>query len=266
MYLHTERHGSTLIWQLDRPESLNALGPTMGHTIKIEVDRIVTDCDAWKSDPESLSPPCRLLVIKAKPVSNKRGRTPIWIAGGDLKELNNLKTPEEGRAYASLFADICAKIASLPIPSLAYIDGLVIGGGAELALATDFRIATERSEFHWKQLSVGLSTGYASCQRLLDLIGLARSTELMLLCKNLKASEALRLGLVNECVEDTSALDHRLAQLAQHFEALSPLAVAAQKKMLNLRTANTLVTDQELDIFASLWMKDAHKQFLKTFF
>ncbi len=268
IYLSVTQHESFLHWQLQRPERRNALGPTLGQALRQALDALQSELKLWQEQNDlSLSPPYRGLVLSADVSGSNAPSTPVWIAGGDLKELAQLSTPQEGRAYATSFATIGQDLQNLPIPVIAAIDGLVIGGGVEFALAADLRISTQRSAFHFKQLEVGLSTGYASCQRLVALVGEARATDLLLLRRCLSSSDAKAYGLLNEVVEDQTELIGLLNSWEKEFSALSPWSLAAQKRMLQGRSAlgRDVCTEKELTWFEELWMHPWHRRFLQKF-
>jgi enoyl-CoA hydratase/carnithine racemase len=264
IYLAVTQEQHCLRWHLQRSERRNALGPTLGQELATALETAKSELNAWHQGQDfTAAPPYRCLILSAEPVARDRG-TPIWIAGGDLKELADLTSPQEGRDYAALFIRITEGLQDLPIPVLVSLDGLAIGGGAELALAGDLRFATRSSELHFKQLEVGLTTGYGTCQRLVALVGQARATDLLLLRRKLSATEALAYGLINELTEDAEALEKLLQKTVEDFAQLSPWALAAQKFMLNgpARTLRKDLLAQELDLFESLWMHGWHKDFL----
>jgi enoyl-CoA hydratase/carnithine racemase len=266
MYISVQKQDSVLIWTLDRPDRLNALGPLMGAELLQLTLQLEQDLHAFASNPTLEEPPYRCLVLRAQPV--RRGQNPpIWIAGGDLKELAQLSAPADGRAYASEWAQIALILQGLPIPVLAAIQGAAIGGGAELALAADLRLATRESSLHFKQLEVGLATGYASCQRLVSLVGQARATDLLLRCRKLSAEDALSLGLINDLAENDEDLDLLISTVTQEFKRLSPRSLMIQKQMLQgpFVDRKPQWADRELDLFQQLWMHPAHERFLRKF-
>lgn len=258
MHIQTESKDSVLIWQINRPDRRNALGPILAEELWAKVSELGNLLPTW---PEA-SPKPRILAIKA--LSDMGDRQAIWIAGGDLKELSQLKDRAEGRKYAETMAKVCLALQKLPIPVVALIDGLVIGGGVEFALAADLRFATKRSIFHFKQLELGLSTAYASAGRLTHLIGAARAMNYLLRSSKLTAQKAYEAGLITEVVDDASGLDKELFRLASDVGRLNPRSVAAQKHLLNLHSTNDK-TAAELDAFEELWMNDYHQESLKRF-
>ncbi|MFY7927804.1 MAG: enoyl-CoA hydratase/isomerase family protein [Oligoflexus sp.] len=266
MHLTISQRDTAQIWRIERPDRLNALGPTLGQELLDALKHLQDQLARWAADPDQGDPPYRTLVIDAAPI-NSGSDTPIWIAGGDLKELRELKAPEEGRSYAWMLAELCNGLQDLPIPVLAVIDGLAIGGGVELALAADLRLASRRSSFHFKQLEVGLATGYGSCQRLIALVGQARATDLLLRCRRLSATEAQALGLINDLCEQAEDLGPALSEILEGLARLSSQGLKVQKKMLHapFHDERGHLVQQELDDFATLWMHPSHKRFLDHF-
>ncbi len=265
IYLAVTREQHCLRWHLQRGERRNALGPTLGQALQDALASSEAELRQWyEVQNQDEEPPYRCLVISAESVAAREGSAPIWIAGGDLKELAELRTAAEGRAYAESFISLTTGLQDLPIPVLVLVDGLAIGGGAELALAGDLRFATARSEFHFKQLEVGLTTGYGTCQRLVSLLGQARATDLLLLRRKLTASEALASQLLNEVAQDALALEALARETVKAFARLSPWALAAQKKMLQAPalTHRAQLMNAELKLFEGLWMHGWHKEFL----
>lgn len=266
MHLSVRLEDGILFWQLQRPERLNALGPTLGQALLDALQKLQEQLAGWPRSDGTNSPPVRALVLSAAPIAREDG-PPIWIAGGDLKELASLATPGEGRSYAWLFAELCLGLQDLPIPVLTLIDGLAIGGGVELALAADLRLATRRSSFHFKQLEVGLATGYGSCQRLVALVGQARATDLLFRCRRLSAEEALHCGLINELASDEQDLQNLSNSVLSQLARLSPQSLRVQKFMLQqgASTHRSTLIQGELDAFSELWMQPAHSRFLAPY-
>lgn len=265
MFIKSSMMGNLLCWTIKRPERLNALGVVLADQLEKLVSQLRQQCDRWSHDPENAPLPCRGIVIQAEPVVTSGGR--FWVAGGDLKELAQLTTQAEGRHYAYTFQKILRGLEELPIPVIFAIDGGVIGGACELIMAGDFRIATGVSNFQFKQLKVGLTTGYGGCRRLVDLVGQSLAHYWLLNCQELNASTALQHGLIHEIVDHEKDLYARLQALDQHFSELNAEAVATQKKMLQAagHSPRQDALGEELNLFSKIWGNPHHQKVLDRF-
>jgi enoyl-CoA hydratase len=154
-----------------------------------------------------------------------------FCAGADIKELQQrgLAAQREG---AELGQAVFAQLDRLPIPSVALVNGYAFGGGLELALACDFRIAAEDAELGLPEIKLGMIPGSGGTQRLARLIGLGRAKDAIMRGRRIPADEALSLGLVTEVVPVTD-LDQAVERLVDELRALSPLALAMAKRVLN---------------------------------
>lgn len=251
---HKVGGASVATWRINRRERGNALGTTLAQELQAALGDLM--CRP--------SPP-RAIVLTASPVVKGVQRT--WIAGGDLKELATLGSQDDGEAYALALSTFLSGLDELPIPVVMAIDGDAIGGGAELALGGDVRLATSSSRLVFKQLAVGLATGYGGARRLVELVGLARAQDLIYGTRTIDAAEALGMGLVNEVWPDAAALqtavDARLATLL----AIEPRAFATQKRMFWHATRSHPGTSREVEtrLFRELWGNPTHRRFLTAF-
>ncbi len=168
------------ILTLNRPEALNALSFTIIAEISNALD------DVAKSD-------ARVLFITG--AGDK-----AFCAGADIKELRNRTLVAQKRG-AEIGQAAFAKLETLPMPSVALINGYAFGGGLEIALACTFRLATANAKMGLPEIKLGLIPGYGGTQRLPRLIGEARALELILTGRTVDAEEALRTGLVNQLIE-----------------------------------------------------------------
>jgi len=239
-------------WHICRPERLNALGTTLA--------RELTDTLEYARD--HLAPEVRAVVITAETVV-KSGQA-YWIAGGDLVELSELNQKHQARDYAKTMREFCEGLEALPVPVVTVVDGSAIGGGAELALAGDLRLATVRSTFEFKQLKLGLATGYGSACRLVDLLGKSKVQSLLYLCSSIDAETAHREGLIHSLI--SSATSEEIALQLLPLLELEPRAVRAQKKMLRLATSQPSGDHRWADeIFESIWLNETHAKNLAEF-
>jgi enoyl-CoA hydratase/carnithine racemase len=152
-------------------------------------------------------------------------------AGADVGELGG-RSPEDVIAYYRETGNVYERIAALPQPTVSAIAGYCLGGGLELALATDFRIADETAVFGFPEVGLGILPSSGGTHRLVRLVGPARAKELILLRERLDAGEALVAGIVTETVPGGTALDRAL-ELARRLAALPALAVSLTKQAID---------------------------------
>ncbi|MFB0523151.1 MAG: enoyl-CoA hydratase/isomerase family protein, partial [Candidatus Bathyarchaeia archaeon] len=137
-------------------------------------------------------------------------------------------------------------IEEMSKPVVAAINGFALGGGLELALACDFRVAAEHAELGSPEVSLGLIPGWGGTQRLSRIVGLARAKELVMLGNRLKAEEALKVGLVNKVVHYDKLRDEA-RELARKLSELAPIALRYAKHALNFGTQAPLETGLRLE-------------------
>jgi enoyl-CoA hydratase/carnithine racemase len=153
-------------------------------------------------------------------------------AGADVDELRE-RTADAVLEYYEATGRVYERLAALPQPTLSAIGGYCLGGGLELALATDFRIADETAVFGFPEVGLGILPSSGGTERLTRLLGPARAKELILLRERIDAREALACGLVSEVVPAGEALDRalglarRLAELPRHAVAVTKQAIEA---------------------------------------
>jgi enoyl-CoA hydratase/carnithine racemase len=152
-------------------------------------------------------------------------------AGADVDELQE-RTPEAVLAYYAATGGVYEQVAALPQPTLSAIGGYCLGGGLELALATDFRIADETAVFGFPEVGLGILPSSGGTERVTRLLGPARAKELILLRGRIDAHEALAFGLVSEVVPAGKALDRALT-LAHRLAELPKLAASVAKQAID---------------------------------
>jgi enoyl-CoA hydratase/carnithine racemase len=186
-------------------------------------------------------------------------------AGADINEFAGTD-PASIAAYYADTGDVYERIAALPMPTIAAIHGWCLGGGLELALATDFRIADETAAFGLPEVALGIIPSSGGTHRLVRVVGPARAKELMLLDRRFDAEEARALGLVTEVVTKGRALDRAL-EIGHELAALPRLALQAAKQAADVmpessREANILI---ERLAYAALAQTDEAKQAVEDF-
>lgn len=159
------------------------------------------------------------------------GADPVFIAGGDIKLMLDI-TPQQALDYSRVTADVITRIERLRVPVIAAVNGYALGGGTELCLACDLRIASERASFGQPECTLGITPGAGGTQRLPRLIGLARAKELLYTGRIISAAEADRVGLVNRVVAHEKLMDEAMG-LAEEICKNAQIAVQQIKRCVN---------------------------------
>jgi enoyl-CoA hydratase/carnithine racemase len=214
--LDVRREGPVCVLGFQRPDKLNA--------ISTAVERAMLDALAG---PEVREAHCVVF----------RGGERAFSAGADLKEERD-ESPGGIDAYYRDTGDVYERIAALPQPTFSAIEGWCLGAGFELALATDFRIASETAVFGLPEVELGIVPSSGGTYRLVRALGPARAKELLLLKTRIDAAEAFRLGVATEVVAPGQALSRTL-ELARQVAQLPPLAAAAAKQAANAMAEST---------------------------
>ena len=178
-----------------------------------------------------------------------------FVAGADIGEFNSLSA-EQARAYSQQGHTLLDAIGAVDVPVIAAVNGFALGGGLELALACDFIYASDNARLGLVEVNLGIIPGFGGVARLSRRLGKAMASELIFAAAQVKADEALRIGLVNKVVPQAELLAAALAT-AEIIAKKGPLAVAACKRLLregesaDLRVANSLEQTAFGLIFAS---------------
>ena len=207
-----EKKGNIAIALIDRPKALNALNSEVLNDLNTLVDTV-------NADPE-----IRVLILTG---SGEKS----FVAGADIGEMSNL-TKEEGEAFGKKGNDVFRRIETLPIPVIAAVNGYALGGGCELAMSCDIRICADTAVFGQPETGLGITPGFGGTQRLARLIGPGMAKQLIYSARNIKADEALRIGLVN-AVYPLEELRPAAEKLAETIARNAPIAVRACKRAIN---------------------------------
>lgn len=159
------------------------------------------------------------------------GEGKVFLAGADIKEMSVFDAAA-ARRHGQLGADAFDAIAALPCVTVAALNGAAMGGGLELALACDFRLAVRTARVGLPEVTLGLIPGWKGLHRLTALVGPAKARRLIFSGEGIKAEDAATLGLVDEAVNSVEDLQHRVEAFAKLFFAAGPQAVASAKRAL----------------------------------
>lgn len=169
-----------------------------------------------------------------------------FVAGTDIEQFKVFRTGEDGVAYEKQIDKCIAALESLPMPTVAVIEGWAIGGGLAIATACDFRIATPASRFGVPiARTLGNCLSVANLARLAAVFGMPRVRRMLLLAEILDAGEALECGFLLQ-VCDAETIDPALAQLCERLTALAPVTQSVTKEALRRLVANGLPGDEDL--------------------
>jgi len=189
-----------------------------------------------------------------------------FISGGDLRYFQSLLTDRQVQEMLSMMGRVLMRIERLPVPTIAAVNGYAIGGGTEVALACDLRVAATEASFIFRQVDMGLMTAWGGGQRLQRLVGPARASRLLLLGETVTAQEALKLGLVDRVVARSKLMSEARA-LARRIAAKPPLAIRAMKQALvegrNMSFQRGLALEERL--FRTLWKSKDHDEAMAAF-
>lgn len=223
------REGRVAVLTVNRPDKLNALNDQVREDLLAALAEIETDAE-----------------IGAVVITGADEKS--FVAGADIGEFAG-RSPFDQR-HAMRFPRIFDVMSSFPKPVIAMINGYCLGGGCELAMSCDLRIASDKASFGQPEIKLGLIPGGGGTQRLPRLVGLGHAMRLILTGDKIDAEEALRIGLV-EVVVPHEELRTRTLELATRIAAMSPLTVRVAKEAL--RASERLAIEEgilyERDLF-----------------
>jgi enoyl-CoA hydratase len=224
--LRYREDGAVSTIQLNRPEKKNSLNAGMRKEIEQALGELAEN------------PNIRAVIIT--------GGDEIFCAGADISEIAGPPGAEASYKHAREFQVLFDRVEALPQPVIAAVSGWALGGGCELALACDFRIASETARFGLPEIKIGAFPGGGGTQRLSRLIGLAIAKEMILLGDPITAQQALADGLVMKVTAKDKLLDEANA-LAARLALLPRLALQAAKMLVNRSQEVDLATGLELE-------------------
>jgi enoyl-CoA hydratase len=233
---------------INRPEKRNALN----RATRLEMAKALQDT---AEDPS-------VMVLVLSGAGEKS-----FISGSDLKELSTLDALQMEEFTSTLGQRFYTRFEELPKPVIAMIDGHCLGGGLELALACDIRMASESSRFGTPEMLIGIMPGSGGTQRLARLVGVGKAKELIYTAEMIDAAEAYRIGLVNH-VCPQSELEGAVTRLARRIAGQSPLALKWAKKAINMGQETGLTAGLAYEALAEalLFTGKDREEGIKAFF
>lgn len=210
-FITYEVEGAVAVMTINRPRALNALNSQVLDELNAAIDAI--DLDTVR---------CVILTGAGEK---------SFVAGADIGEMSTL-TKAEGEAFGKKGNDVFRKLETLPIPVIAAVNGFALGGGCEISLSCDIRICSDNAIFGQPEVGLGITPGFGGTQRLARTISVGKAKEMIYSAKNVKAEEALAIGLVN-AVYPIEELMPAAKKLASRIAANAPIAVRNCKKAIN---------------------------------
>lgn len=227
-YIQVEKKEAIAIVRINRPEKLNA----MNIDVIKEMGNIMDQLDKDES-------------VKVVIVTGAGEKA--FSAGADIEYMSKI-SPLEGEQYALTGHATLNKIDNLSKPVIAAVNGYALGGGCELALSCDIRIASKNAAMGQPEVTIGICPGWGGTQRLMRAIGVARAKELIYTGRRVSADEAMQMGLVNKVVELPQLMDECM-NIAKQIAKNSAIAVRVSKTLINRGMDSDINTGLKLEIF-----------------
>ncbi|MBQ4341547.1 MAG: enoyl-CoA hydratase/isomerase family protein [Clostridia bacterium] len=240
-----EKQGHIGILTVSRPEALNALNSEALDGLLSTVQKIADDISV------------RALIVT--------GEGKAFVAGADIAEMKDLDA-DAGRGFGLRGQAALSAVEALPMPVIAAVNGYALGGGCELALCADIRIASEKARFGQPEVGLGITPGFGGTQRLPRVIGVSKAMDLILTGRTVKADEALAMGLVDRVVPPDELMPEAL-KLAGLIAANAPFAVRASKRAIRRFTdaGQTEGLLYEAEMFGECFATNGQKMAMEAF-
>ena len=210
-FVNFEQQGAVAILTINRPEALNALNSQ----VLSDLDEVITKVEA--------SPDIHAVILTGA------GRS--FVAGADIGEMKGFSAID-GKKFGVHGGGVFLRLENLSKPVIAAVNGFALGGGCELAMSCDIRIASEKAKFGQPEVGLGITPGFSGTQRLPRRVGIAKAKELIFSGKVISADEAKAIGLVNEVYAPEELLDAAV-KMAQSFAVNAPIAVKYSKACID---------------------------------
>jgi enoyl-CoA hydratase len=206
-----EKQEDICIVKINNPQAMNALNST-----------VLSELDCAFSQIES-DQTIKVVILTGE------GRA--FVAGADISQMSTMSAAE-GKAFGEQGAAVFRKIEQLKVPVIAAVNGFALGGGCELAMACDIRIASAKAKFGQPEVGLGITPGFSGTQRLPRLVGMGVAKELIYTADIIGADEAYRIGLVNKVAEPEALMDQAI-EMAKKIASKAPIAVRYSKEAIN---------------------------------
>lgn len=235
----------TAVISINRPEALNALNIEVLEELEQNINRAENDDSIY------------VVVITGV------GRA--FVAGADIQQMKDM-TPAEARAFGAYGNSVFSKIESASKPVIAAVNGFALGGGCELAMACDIRLAGTKAKFGQPEVGLGITPGFGGTQRLPRIVGMSKAKELIFTAETIGAEEALRIGLVSKVVPDEELMNTAL-ELAGKIAKNAQIAVRQSKSAINAGMQCDITTGAayEAQAFALCFSTEDQKDAMNAF-
>lgn len=210
-FVSCEVQDRVAVLTIDRPKALNALNPEVLNDLKAAFEGI---------DQSEV----RCVILTG--AGDKS-----FVAGADIAAMSTM-TKAEGEAFGKQGNDVFLMVENFPLPVIAAVNGFALGGGNELAMSCDIRLASENALFGQPEVGLGITPGFGGTQRLARVVGVGMAKQLVYSATNIKADEALRIGLVNAVYAPDQLMD-AARKLAGKIASNAPIAVRNCKRAIN---------------------------------
>lgn len=219
-FVNFEQQGAVAILTINRPEALNALN-----------SQVLSDLDEAIAKVESADDIHAVILTGA-------GRS--FVAGADIGEMKGFSA-RDGKKFGVHGGGVFLKLENLSKPVIAAVNGFALGGGCELSMACDIRIASEKAKFGQPEVGLGITPGFGGTQRLPRIVGISKAMELILTAKVIGAAEAKEIGLVSAVYPPEELMDKAM-ELANAICANAPIAVAESKRCIRMGMQTDIAT------------------------
>lgn len=244
-YLLFDRKGNIGILYINRPDALNALNSQVLEELDRAVDRIIEDKDI------------HILIITGK------GRA--FVAGADIGEMKDMDILE-ARRFADKGHKLFRKIELMEKPVIAAVNGFALGGGCELSMCCDIRIASDKAKFGQPEVGLGIIPGFAGTQRLARIVGIGRAKELIFTSDMIDAEKAYEIGLVNRVVPAEDLMEEAI-DMAERIGSNGQIAVRFAKTAINegMETNMEAGLAIEKDLFGLCFATEDQREGMEAF-
>lgn len=211
-FVNLEKQGHVAIMTISRPEALNALNSTVLADLDAVIDQVEHDSDIYVA------------------ILTGDGRS--FVAGADISEMKEFSSID-GKRFGIHGGNVFLKLENMSKPVIAAVNGFALGGGCELCMSCDIRLASEKAKFGQPEVGLGITPGFGGTQRLPRIVGISKAMELILTAKVIGAAEAKAIGLVSE-VYPPEELMAKAMEMANAICQNAQVAVCESKKCIRM--------------------------------